>query len=372
MLTALLALPAAAQAKKAPDFKIAQVLGAPVGKISGLAELKGKVVFLEFWATWCGPCVAGIPRTNRLIETLSGQPVVFLSVTDEPAETIAAYLKTHEMKAWVGLDAAHSSFDAYKVHGRPDGYLIGKDGTLLARVFPDNLQESDVRDALAGKFKPRLVNWPQKPSPGDPAPTGKTYFSLSVSPAAGKPSMSMGSDLLEGGGLPFADMVAYIWDILPDQVILDTTPVASFNFSLKTPDGAVAAGREVLKSAVLTAFGVLALPESKELDGFVLALSTQPGAPRPEAVAASKYGMMAMGGSRILGDVPMPELAQALWMSVGKPVLDETGLGGSYHIDLEWDSQSEAARDRALAALGLRLEPARRQVPQLRIVPAKK
>jgi thiol-disulfide isomerase/thioredoxin len=156
LCAALLAAPASA-APKAPNFKVARVLNAPATKIRGLRDLKGKVVFLEFWATWCAPCVAGIPRTNRLIEGLKGEPVVFLSVTDEPAETIEAFRKTHEIKAWIGVDEAQSVLKAYRVSSRPAGYLIGKDGTLLAAILPNDLKEKDIRDALSGRFAPRPV-----------------------------------------------------------------------------------------------------------------------------------------------------------------------------------------------------------------------
>ena len=94
-LAALLAVPAAGaeaakpfKAPRAPDFSVATVLGAPVKKVAGLKDFAGKVVYLEFWATWCPPCVAGIPRTNRIIDKLAGEPVVFLFVTDEPASKI--------------------------------------------------------------------------------------------------------------------------------------------------------------------------------------------------------------------------------------------------------------------------------------------
>ena len=154
LCAALLAAPAAA-APKAPNFKVSVVRNAPVTKINGLRDLKGKVVFLDFWATWCAPCVAGLPRVNALVDALKGEPVVFLSVTDEPAETIEAFRKTHEIKAWIGIDEPQSSLKAYRVSSRPAGYLIGKDGTLLATILPNDLKEKDLRDALAGRFAPQ-------------------------------------------------------------------------------------------------------------------------------------------------------------------------------------------------------------------------
>ena len=159
LCAALLAAPVSA-APRAPNFKIARVLNAPASKIGRLSELRGKVVFLDFWATWCAPCVAGLPRVNALIDALKGEPVVFLSVTDEPAATIETFRRTHEIKAWIGIDEAQSALKAYRVSSRPAGYLIGKDGVLLASISPGNLKEKDVRDAISGRFEPRPVPFP--------------------------------------------------------------------------------------------------------------------------------------------------------------------------------------------------------------------
>ena len=371
---ALLAAPAFA-APKAPNFKIAVVQNAPVSKIGGLDDLKGKVVFLEFWATWCQPCVAGIPHVNRVIDSVKGEAVVFLSVTDEPADMIATFRKTHEMKAWVGVDEAHSALNAFHVKSRPAGYLIGKDGTLLASIFPDDLKEKDVRDALAGKFAARPVVWEDAPRPkakSSGAAAGKSYFEASITAASGKPGMIGGFDGIEAQSLDFAENVSWIWDVQPDQVLIDTPPVASFNFKLKTTPEGFEHGREALKTAVESAFGVSVASEKREADALVLTLSAAKDAPRPKPGAeGGKSGLMAYGGGRLLGKVPLSEVAHALWMSLDKPVVDETGLKGEYDFDMEWKPGDRAALDALLAAQGMSLVPARRTIEFLRVSPAK-
>ncbi len=373
-LAALLAAPAAAAAAKAPEFKIAKVFNAPVSEVKSLASLKGKVVFLEFWATWCAPCVAGVPRTNRLIDSLKGEPVVFLAVTDEPADMIAAFLKTHEFKAWVGVDEAKSSLTAYKNRSRPDGYLIGKDGTLLGRIAPDRLQESDVRDAIAGKFKAKAENLAFNAAEEASSPkAGKALFEAVISAASGKPSMSMGSDDLTANAMPFALVISWIWGVEEDQLIVEKPPVENFSVRLKTPPDRFEEGRELLKQAVQSTFGITVKPELKETDVYLLSVSTAPGAPRPAAgEPALKSGIMASGGGRLLGKATMPRFAKALWMSSSKPVLDDTGLAGEFALDLEWKRGSDADCGRALAAAGLALVPGRRQVEFLRVAPVKK
>lgn len=373
-LAVLLALPAAA-APKAPEFKIAKVFNAPVTEVKSLAGLKGKVVFLEFWATWCGPCVAGIPRTNRMIDALKGEPVVFLAVTDEPADRIAAYLKTHEMKAWVGVDEARSSLKAYKNRSRPDGYLIGKDGAFLARIYPDHLQESDIRDAIAGTFKAKAADKAFNEAEAPPSPkAGKTLYEIVISSASGKPAMSMGESDLEANAMPFSLIISFIWDVEQDQVIAENPPVESFSVRIKTPPDGFEQGRELMKRAIASTFGVSVASELKETDVFLLSLSTAPGAPRPSAGDPSlKSGIMASGGGRLLGKATMSRFAKALWGGASpKPVIDDTGLKGEYALDLEWKRKDDADLVRALASQGLRLVPGRRKVEFLRVEPVKK
>ncbi|HAH32874.1 MAG TPA: hypothetical protein DCL44_11230 [Elusimicrobia bacterium] len=360
-------------AAQAPDFKIAKVLNAPVTSVKGLKDLKGKVVFLDFWATWCAPCVASLPHINRLHEALKGEPVVFIAVTDESTDTITAFLTTHEIKSWVGIDQKESSFKAYRVNGRPDGYLIGKDGTLLARIFPASLEEKEVRDAIAGNFKPKPVEWEDTKAPAVKPETVKTIFEIKISSGSGKWRMSSSQTKLEMQGVPFLNSIARIWDVEDNQVILDTKPVDSLNLTLKTPPDGIEKGREVLKTAIQSVFNIRVMPEPAETNVFVLTLSTSQGAPRPKpgAPEAGEMGLMAYGGGDLVGTAEMPRIARALWSSLDRPVVDETGLKGTYEFDLKWKYGDLTEADRVLAGQGLILVPARRTIEFLRVTPAK-
>jgi uncharacterized protein (TIGR03435 family) len=233
------------------------------------------------------------------------------------------------------------------------------------------LKESEVREALAERLKPRPVEWGDDREVKAPADASRTFFELRISSAEGKIGMSMGPDGLEGRAMPFAFMISWIWDVQSDQVLVDTPPVSSFNFLMKTPADGFERGREMLKGAVESTFNVRVLPEKREADAFVLALSTAPGAPRPKPGSDDeKSGIMAEGGGRLLGKASMAQAARGLWMNLSKPVVDETGLQGEYHFDLEWGFGDQPALDKVLASCGLRLVPARRVVDFLRVVPS--
>jgi len=76
-----------------PAFGLEKVLQAPEGKKVGWAALRGKVVALELWATWCGPCVGAIPHLNELADKFKDEPVQFIAVTGEDEKVIVPFLK---------------------------------------------------------------------------------------------------------------------------------------------------------------------------------------------------------------------------------------------------------------------------------------
>lgn len=101
-----------------------------------LAELKGKVVLLDFWATWCGPCVKGIPHLNELHEKHKNDGLVILSFTNQSERGIKNFLKKVDMKYAIGTGS--SLAEEYGVVGLPHAYLIGRDGKVVWHDTPTN------------------------------------------------------------------------------------------------------------------------------------------------------------------------------------------------------------------------------------------
>ncbi len=135
----------------APEVGIEKLLQAPAGSLRSLSELKGSVVILEFWATWCGPCVEKLPHMNKMVDAFAGRPVKFISVTEEDEATVREFLKTHPMKAWIGLDPGRKAFSAFKVRGIPELFVIDPYGRVTLRVNPSWFYKSDVEKALKAK-----------------------------------------------------------------------------------------------------------------------------------------------------------------------------------------------------------------------------
>jgi thiol-disulfide isomerase/thioredoxin len=130
------------------DFVVKDMNGADVK----LADYKGKVVMLNFWATWCGPCKVEIPMFTDLQQRYRNQGVVFLGISvDDPPDALRVFAQDYKMNYPVlvgdGRDDVQNAFGP--MYGIPTTFLIARDGTICTRYMGPRPLERFERDIKA-------------------------------------------------------------------------------------------------------------------------------------------------------------------------------------------------------------------------------
>ena len=110
-----------------------------------LADLRGKVVWLNFWATWCPPCQGETPVLRDMDERYrdQGLAIVAVAVQETTVDDVKAYAAQYELGYRIAFDATANVFDLYKVFALPTQFFIGPDGRIL-EVVNGPLNDADA------------------------------------------------------------------------------------------------------------------------------------------------------------------------------------------------------------------------------------
>lgn len=127
------------EGKAAPAFALKDMAGKEVS----LNGLKGKVVVLDLWATWCGPCRVSLPHLDKLFEEMKDKPVAVYAVNlQEEKDDVQKFIEATKLKTPVLLDGDGSVAQKYHANAIPQTVVIGKDGKVLKVMVGFNPEKS--------------------------------------------------------------------------------------------------------------------------------------------------------------------------------------------------------------------------------------
>ncbi len=121
-------------------------LGTDIGEPYSFSDLRGEVVFLNFWATWCPPCVAELPEIEKAFQKHKDR-VAFLLVTNEEPEVVRAFMQKHGYDLPVFFSRSPVP-DVFDVSALPTTFIISGEGTIVARKTGASNWDSPATDRL--------------------------------------------------------------------------------------------------------------------------------------------------------------------------------------------------------------------------------
>jgi peroxiredoxin len=117
---------------RAPEVRLQSV----DGKTMSLADYRGKVVLVHFWATWCPPCVEEIPTLERFYQQVVGTDIEVLAVSvDDSADVLKSFLDKNKVHFPVLRDPGGTVAGSYGTLKFPETYIIGRDGMVRYKVI---------------------------------------------------------------------------------------------------------------------------------------------------------------------------------------------------------------------------------------------
>lgn len=142
--------PVRPNAKTAPEFSLLNLQGTPVS----LSQYRGRVVLVDFWATWCGPCRRTIPDLKALYQSHNGEGFEVLGIALERRglENLQAYVKQSQIPYPILIGNAEVVGQYGNFKSIPTAFLIGRDGTIRNRYVgmqPKYVLEKAIQELLA-------------------------------------------------------------------------------------------------------------------------------------------------------------------------------------------------------------------------------
>ena len=133
---------------EAPDFTLNDLNGKPLT----LSSLRGKYVILDFWGSWCGWCIKGIPQMKEYYQKYAGKFEILGIDCNDPEEKWKAAVEKYELP-WLHVYNPRNSdlLEQYEIEGFPTKIIVGPDGKIVKTIIGENPAFYTLLDQLFGK-----------------------------------------------------------------------------------------------------------------------------------------------------------------------------------------------------------------------------
>ncbi len=363
---------------QASELTFPRILNSPLSSANS-SDFAGKLLILDFWATWCTPCITGMPHLQQLQEKYAGQ-VQVLTITDEPEERIRTFLAHRPMALPVVLDPERKLAAAFPHRAIPHSVILDEKRIVRAITTSAEITDTVIENVLQGRTagveekKDDLFFDPERPL----SPENALYQCTVTSFQEGAPSLS--TDFSKSDG-PYAHR-----RILAVNLALENLYALAYGFSAGThtrvevqdkrpfkwskrttycidlivPAELGARRFAILQQQLGELFPYTATIQERESPVKVLRLNRA----RPLRLRASSEGAAAavsMSGRGLwMKASPLRSVADFIQAMLVVPVLDDTELQGRYDLELPWYRENPSRIHDDLAAIGLELVNERR------------
>jgi uncharacterized protein (TIGR03435 family) len=363
--------------KPVPNYTFSKILNSNDNEIS-LQDLKGKVVILEFWATWCGPCIPAMKKLDSLQKEFKDELAV-ITISSENKERLEKFIKSSKTGLMVVSDTMHSANFKYKVI--PHSIIIDKNGIVRAITSPEhitkavvsnlilkdqieleskddfyinpNLEVKLIKSISNSNYRIELKNYDQEKR-------GSTRFLIDTEGNVN--GIDIWNSTLPRLYQSLFDVSSPSRIVFRDSLSENDFPYDKeyqYNFTLEVSSDYQNKWRTIGIAFLNENFDVNAKRGIKNLECYVLKNIDN----TIEESSSDKTEYMFMGTILKTKKIKISQLAAYLENFTDVPVVDKTNLKGDYDIEFEWQAEDPKTLHSELRTYGLIFERSDEKLP---------
>lgn len=352
----------------APDFTLTKFLQVPKSAPLQLSSLRGNVIVLEFWATWCAPCRKSMADLDILAKRFKNKSVIFLAISKESQSVIETFLKSRPNTLWMGVDSAGTAHRNYHVSAFPHTVIINKKGQVTAITSTAEITEERLLNLLEDKS----VYF--EPIPSVEELIQKETFSADWSLQRSILKRTSAKGIIhrpENTGHSFTTVsnIVTLWKeayqtfgvfqlaVIGGQDGEDDVYQQKYFVDIRLPQNDKQAIRDTLRN-LLEREVVDVRTEMRKKSVWVLQRKNGTSPPPPSDDLNPELSWERTNFKA----VRQPIFSLAKYLNTMYNVVDETGLTGEYNLSFTWDVTKKNSLEDGLASLGLEIVKAEREI----------
>ncbi len=369
--------------KKSPDLTFDQMVNYHMSEAT-LSDFDGKIVVLDFWATWCIPCIQSFPKLEELQHTFQDY-LQIITITDDPPGRIERFLNKQQMSLPVVIDEKRSLAKIFPHRTIPHAIVIDKTGTVRAITTSSEITKELIEKLISGKEihldeKKEDIHFdPSKPLSGNENFT----YQITITPFRdGYPSMvnpTGGEGSYKGRRIIATNLAAKslieiacqfpvgtrtIMDV-EDKSRLEWNRQNAICFDLIVPEELGEKRFDIMRMHLELYFGLEAVIEERVMPAKILQ-RLHGSTHKPEKAEGDLEPYAAYGGRGLsMKNSPISTLCNFLEGQLNKPLVDETHLPGKYNMEVPWYHENPEQIHAELKNFGLELVDGERKIKVL-------